>query len=243
MWPVRPIFSLLFVLLGGLFLTILALDGPSRGPVRPPEALRSKNPQTTTLIELRKAEARAKHRRFAPVQRWVPMSRISTNLVSAVLAAEDSGFYHHHGVEWELVRAAFKDNLKARRNVRGASTITQQLAKNLYLTPRKTYLRKLRELFYTWRLETALPKNRILEIYLNVVEWGDGVFGAEAAAWVYFNKPAAELDWDEAVALAAVLPSPRRHSPVDGSRWTANRKEQVRRRHELVTGLRRSRKS
>jgi monofunctional glycosyltransferase len=226
---VRPIFSFLFALCGGLLLAVLWLDGPSRGPVRPPEALRAKNPQTTTLIELRKAEARAKRSRFAPVQRWVPLTRISPALKNAVLAAEDIGFYRHHGVEWVLVREAVKDNWRAGKPVRGASTITQQLAKNLYLTPRKTYLRKARELFYAWRLELALPKDRILELYLNVVEWGEGIFGAEAAAWVHFGKPASAINEEEAVALAAMLPSPRRHSPGDGTPWTARRQDLVRR--------------
>jgi monofunctional biosynthetic peptidoglycan transglycosylase len=133
-------------------------------------------------------------------------------------------------VEWGLIEEAAKDNWRAGKTVRGASTITQQLAKNLYLSPRKSYARKIRELFYTWRLEWALPKKRILELYLNVAEWGDGVFGAEAASQVYFHKSAADLDWDEAVALAAVLPSPRRHDPTKDSRWTIRRREWVRQR-------------
>src|SRR5262249_44626436 len=160
-----------------------------------------------------------------PVQRWVPLGRISPSLRNAVLAAEDNRFYYHHGVEWGLIKEAMKDNLRAGKNVRGASTITQQLAKNLYLSPRKSYVRKLRELLFTWRLERSLTKDRIFEIYLNVAEWGDGIFGAEAASQVYFHKPAADLDEEEAVALTAVLPSPLRHNPLDGKRWTALRKE------------------
>jgi monofunctional biosynthetic peptidoglycan transglycosylase len=197
------------------------------GPVPRPGRLKTANPVTSALIEIRRAQAKAKQKRFVPVQRWVPLSRVSRELQRSVLAAEDSGFYHHHGVEWELVRKAMEDNWRAGRPVRGASTITQQLAKNLYLSPRKSYVRKLRELLYTWRLEAALPKRRILEIYLNVVEWGDGIFGVEAAAQVYFGKPARDLTWDESVALAAALPSPRRHHPGDGSRWMANREAWV----------------
>lgn len=240
-----PRFWILACLTAGLSLTLVLLSPEPivRGRVPAPERLARRNPTTTALMELRRRQARAQKTRFAPIQRWVPLSRISPHLKTAVLAAEDGGFYHHKGVEWELVRAAVKDNWKAGKPVRGASTITQQLAKNLYLTPRKTYVRKARELFYAWRLETALPKDRILEIYLNVVEWGNGVFGAEAAAWVHFDKPAADLTWDEAVALAAVLPSPRRHSPGDGSKWTARRQDQVRRRIEVVASIRKSRKS
>jgi len=209
---------------------LLWLDAPSRGAVPPPEQLVHKNPSTTTLILLRRAEARRNGKRLTLIQRWAPLSRISRPLQKSVLAAEDSGFYAHHGVEWELVLEAAEDNWKAGKTLRGASTITQQLAKNLYLTPRRSYLRKIRELFYTWRLERALSKRRILELYLNAAEWGNGVFGAEAAAQVTFGKSAADLNWDESVALAAALPSPRRHPPQDGSRWTARRKEWVRQR-------------
>jgi monofunctional glycosyltransferase len=221
-----PTFLLALAVLavGGL----LWLDAPSRGPVPPPEQLSRRNPSTTTLILLRRAEARRKGKPLVLIQRWAPLSGISRPMQKSVLAAEDSGFYGHHGVEWELVLEAAKDNWKAGKPVRGASTITQQLAKNLYLTPRKTYLRKVRELLYTWRLERALSKRRIFELYLNVVEWGNGVFGAEAAAQVTFGKSAAELNWDESIALAAAIPSPRRHPPEDGSRWTAQRKEWVR---------------
>jgi monofunctional biosynthetic peptidoglycan transglycosylase len=207
--------------------TLLWLDSPARGKVPPPEKLRTWNPKTTALIEIRKAEGQLKKRPYAPALVWTPLQRISPNLQSAVLAAEDDRFYQHHGVEWDLVQEAFKDNWRAGKPVRGASTITQQLAKNLYLTPRKTYVRKARELFYTWRLERSLPKRRILEIYLNVAEWGDGIFGAEAASRAYFGKSAAELSMDEAVALATVLPSPRRHRPGDGTKWTSWRTEWV----------------
>jgi monofunctional biosynthetic peptidoglycan transglycosylase len=152
------------------------------------------------------------------------------------MAAEDSNFYGHHGVEWSLIWNAVQENWRAGKPVRGASTITQQLAKNLYLSPVKSYPRKFREVIYAWRLERGLSKRRILEIYLNVVEWGDGLFGVETAAQVYFGKSAADLTWDESIALAAALPSPRRHHPGDGSPWMARRMEAVRDRLR-VSGL------
>lgn len=227
-------FPLVFVLAG--MAGVLWLDAPSRGVVPRPEFLKTRNPPTTAFIEIRRAQAKARRRSYATVQRWTSLSRISTPLQRSVLAAEDSGFYGHHGVEWSLVRNAVRDNWRAGKPVRGASTITQQLAKNLYLSPHKSYARKFRELIYTWRLERALSKRRILELYLNIVEWGDGLFGVEAAAQVYFGKSAADLDWNESVALAAALPSPRRHHPGDGSPWMERRMEAVRDRLR-VSGL------
>jgi monofunctional biosynthetic peptidoglycan transglycosylase len=198
-------------------------------PARSPgvAALSKENPRTTALIEIRRKEARAKKKNFKPFQKWVPLHRISPLLVDAVLAAEDGRFFQHKGVEWELMKHAFWEEMKTRRKTRGASTITQQLAKNLYLSPTKSYWRKLRELLITYQLEKTLSKQRILEIYLNVAEWGDGVFGAEAAARRYFHKSAFDLTLDEAVSLAAVLPSPRRRSPLSSSRWIETRRRWV----------------
>jgi monofunctional biosynthetic peptidoglycan transglycosylase len=196
------------------------LDSPSRGKVPRPEALVRENPRTTALMEIRRAQALAAKRRAPGPLSWTPLSKISPFLQDAVISAEDGRFYVHHGVEWGLVKDAFIENWKAGKPVRGASTITQQVAKNLYLTPRKSYVRKARELLAVLRMERALPKKRILEIYLNVAEWGDGIFGAEAAAETYYGVHASDLTLEQAVGLASILPSPLRHHPGDGSIWT-----------------------
>jgi monofunctional biosynthetic peptidoglycan transglycosylase len=193
-------------------------------------------PEVTALMRIRERQALRKHKSFEPERRWVPLERISVNLQHAVIAAEDGGFYRHGGVEWGLIREALIYDLKQRRWARGASTITQQLVKNLYLSPSKNPFRKSKEIILALRVENRLTKDRILELYLNCAEWGPGVFGAEAAAWHYFGKPASVLTEDEAVALAAVLPSPRRHDPRGGSAWVEQRKAWVRRRLRAVWG-------
>ena len=145
-------------------------------------------------MELRAAEAARDGKSTRRVQRWVPYSRISQNLKRAVLVAEDAAFWDHEGIDLEQIRKSIEINWEQGRAVRGASTITQQLAKNLYLSPSRDPLRKLRELIIARRLEAALPKARIFEIYLNVIEWGDGIWGAEAAARTYFGIPASAVE-------------------------------------------------
>jgi monofunctional biosynthetic peptidoglycan transglycosylase len=157
----------------------------------------------------------------------VPLSRISRSLPLAVVAAEDARFYEHSGVDWEAVRGALEKDWESRNLRHGASTITQQLAKNLYLSPRRTPWRKLREWAITRRLETELTKRRILELYLNVVEMGPRTFGAEAAARRYFGKPASELSDLEAATLAAVIPSPRIYDPVRHPQRVARRAQRI----------------
>ena len=147
--------------------------------VRP---LRTANPDTTAFMELRARQARAKGAAPKKVQRWVPYSRISGNLKRAVLVAEDSGFWQHEGIEFEQMRESIEANIERLEFARGGSTITQQLAKNLYLSPSKNPIRKAREILIARRLEAELTKQRILELYLNVIEWGDDIYGAEAAA-------------------------------------------------------------
>lgn len=140
---------------------------------------------------------------------WIPLWSISPKLQTAVVTWEDPAFYHHTGLDYpEIVRAAWAD-LRAGSYRRGASTITQQVAKNLFLTPEKTLSRKLREVILTRRLERDLSKDEILTLYLNIAEWGDGIYGAEAASRHYFGKPASDLDWTEAALLAGILPDPR----------------------------------
>jgi monofunctional glycosyltransferase len=178
--------------------------------VRP---LRDDNPAVTALMQLRADQARAEGRAPRRVQRWVSYAHVSPDLRRAVLLAEDSAFWQHAGVDLEQVRESLEIDLERWSFARGASTITQQLAKNLYLSPSKNPLRKLTELAITRRLEAELSKRRILEIYLNVIEWGDGVYGVEAAARVYFHKSAAALGPDEAAMLAACIVNPRSMNP------------------------------
>jgi monofunctional glycosyltransferase len=191
--------------------------------------LRDNNPQTTALIEQRAAEARANGQEPKRLQIWVPLDHISPNLERAVIAGEDTNFMTHHGFDYDAIQKAWEQAQKdaaeeAKKEgdndqsswipqmpsfKRGASTITQQLAKNLYLSTERSFLRKAREAAITYYLEKKLSKRRILELYLNVIEWGDGIYGAEAAARTYFNKSAANLTPPEAAYLSAMIPNPR----------------------------------
>jgi monofunctional biosynthetic peptidoglycan transglycosylase len=173
------------------------------------------NPTTTAFMELREREAAQAGRPVKRVHRWVPYTRISINLRKAVLAAEDGAFFEHEGIDIAEIKKSIQVSIEKGESLRGASTITQQLAKNLYLSPSRDPLRKLRELMITWRLETALPKARIFEIYLNVIEWGDLVWGAEAAARTYFGIPASALSREQAALLAGAIINPRVYSPAN----------------------------
>ena len=160
-------------------------------------------------------------------QTWVGFSRISPFVIKAVIIAEDDKFWHHEGFDFEAMQKALDKDLKKGRLRYGGSTITQQLAKNLYLTPSKNPVRKLKEALLTWRIERTLSKRRILELYLNVAEWGEGLFGIEAASRHYFNKPAADIGPMEAARLVAALPNPRRFVPTGSSRYIESRSEQI----------------
>jgi monofunctional glycosyltransferase len=173
-----------------------------------------RNPTTTAWMEMRAREAVAAGKSPRRVQRWVPYTRISQHLKRAVLAAEDDAFFQHEGVDLDQLRTVIQQDLQKGRTPRGASTITQQLAKNVYLSPSRDPLRKLRELMIARRLETALPKARIFEIYLNVIEWGNGIWGAEAAARTYFGISAASLSREQAALLAGSIINPRVYSPA-----------------------------
>jgi monofunctional biosynthetic peptidoglycan transglycosylase len=177
-------------------------------------ALKKSNPATTAFMELRAREARAKGRQPRHLQRWVSYTRISPHLKRAVLVAEDDAFWQHEGVDFEQLQESFEADWTRGRLARGGSTITQQLAKNLYLSPSKNPLRKLRELIIARRLEAELPKSRILELYLNVIEWGDGIYGIESASHSYFQKSAADLDPSESALLAGAIINPRLHNPA-----------------------------
>ena len=174
--------------------------------------LKRRNPTTTALIELREEEYRQSgagpHRR----QVWVSYGAVSDHLKNAVLVSEDAAFFSHRGVDLFELKEAVKADWERGELKRGASTITMQLARNLYLSPSKDPLRKLREIAIALQLENALSKKRIFEIYLNVVEWGDGIYGIEAACRYYLSKSASQLDSGEAATLAAFLPSPRNPS-------------------------------
>ena len=198
-------------------------------------ALRHKNPTNTAFMALRTREARAKGLPSQHDQRWVAYARISNNLKRAVIVTEDSAFWKHEGVDYEQLRESMEVNWERGEFARGASTITQQLAKNLYLSPTKNPLRKLRELMITRRLEVELSKQRILEIYLNVIEWGDGVWGAEAAARRYFRKSAAELSATESALLAGAIANPRIMDPGHPPARLRRRQQMIMRRMGAVT--------
>lgn len=185
-------------------------------------------PVRTSLMIERIEEAKEKGRKGRIEYAWVPLKAISPQLVKAVLVAEDAKFLSHHGFDFEEIYHALKSSLMRMKLPRGASTITQQVAKNLYLSTSKSPLRKLREAILTRRLEARLSKRRILEIYLNIIEWGEGVFGVEAAATHYFGKSADKLSTDEAAFLAAIIPNPLTvYNPVRSSERVAARKKTI----------------
>jgi monofunctional biosynthetic peptidoglycan transglycosylase len=220
----RRLFRLLFLILIGLVAGIIIYEGIMFVRVL---LLRNSNPSSTSLIDARARETEANGQQPRREQVWVPLEKISPNLQRAVLAGEDTNFTTHHGFDYEALQKAFE---QAQRETarqakaegenddwlpslpefkRGGSTITQQLAKNLYLTSQRSLLRKAQEAAVTVMLERTLTKRRILEIYLNVIEWGDGIYGAEAASQHYFHKPASALTANEAAFLSAMIPNPR----------------------------------
>jgi monofunctional biosynthetic peptidoglycan transglycosylase len=196
-------------------------------------------PPTTAFIERWKAAERQAGRPGRVERTWVPYTAISPSLKVAVVVAEDINFFAHRGFDRGEIRKALTQAVEELELPRGASTITQQLAKNLWLSPSRDPLRKAREAILTWQLERALGKRRILELYLNVVEFGPGVWGAEAASRRYFGKAAADLDDDEAARLAAGLPSPSTWHPGSTRRGYSRHAETVRRRMDTARFLRR----
>ena len=189
--------------------------------------LRKENPGETVMMRLHNEQARQKGWRTQRLWELVPLSRISPSLVQAVLIAEDDKFFAHEGFDWESLRRALDANIKRGRVLRGGSTITQQLAKNLFLSPRQSIWRKLREAAIAFKLEHALSKKRILELYLNLADWGRGAYGAEAAAHRYFQVPAAELSLSQSVRLASVLPNPHRFKVAADDNERMNRKRRL----------------
>jgi len=194
-------------LLAALVLAVVAVQAALEAASYPVSDLATRTPRVTALMRERGATA--------PVdQRWIAYESVSPLLRRAVLVAEDDAFFTHGGLDWNEIQASARRDLEAGRIVRGGSTITQQLARNIFLGDARTLSRKLKEVFLALRFERTLSKRRIFELYLNLIEWGDGIYGIEAAARRYFGVPASALSPREAVLLAAVIINPRRFSPV-----------------------------
>jgi monofunctional biosynthetic peptidoglycan transglycosylase len=189
--------------------------------------LKKENPTETAMMGMRSAQAKQKGQRARRYWKRVPLSRISPYLIQAVLIAEDDKFFEHEGFDWESMRKALDANIKKKRVLRGGSTITQQLAKNLFLSSEQSLWRKLREAAIAWKLESELSKKRILELYLNVIDWGSGIYGAEAAARSYFGCPAAALGLSQSIRLASILPNPHRFSALGTGNARMNRKRRI----------------
>jgi monofunctional biosynthetic peptidoglycan transglycosylase len=181
--------------------------------------LKTQNPQTTALINQRLREAQSAGKILNVRQVWIGFDGIPALLKESVRVAEDARFYEHEGIDYEEVSEAMKKNLEQGRWARGGSTITQQLAKNLFLSTERSLVRKLKEYFLALRLERELSKNRIFHLYLNVIELGPGIFGVEAAARHYFGKSAGQLSLEDIVRLTAVIPKPLSENPTRQSRW------------------------
>ena len=204
--PLAPVRRALYLALAALLLVALGWFVWIAGHIA---WYRYQPPRETAFMAQRMDEVRAQNPGALLRYRWVPYGRISVNLKRAMIASEDAKFVDHRGFDWDGMQKALEKNQKKGRIVGGGSTITQQLAKNLFLSPAKSYWRKAEEAVVTVLLEAMLPKQRIFELYLNVIEWGNGVFGAEAAAQRYFGVSAAQLSAEQAARLAAMTPSPR----------------------------------
>jgi len=189
--------------------------------------LKKEAPRMTAFMKYRQQMSRKAGKNPGIACTWMPLDKISPYLVQAVVVSEDDKFWSHKGFDFEAIKTALEKDIRNKTWRYGGSTITQQLAKNLFLSPSKNPIRKIREVILTWRLESTLSKKRILELYLNVVEWGAGIFGAEAASQRYYGKPASDLSPQEAAHLAVVLPSPRRYNPLSGSDYIEDRAREV----------------
>ncbi len=189
--------------------------------------LRKVPPKKTAFMEYREKEWQNQSKKKKIIQQWVPLSQIPPYVIKAVIIAEDDKFWSHEGFDYEAMQKAIEKDIKKRKFALGGSTISQQLAKNLYLTPSKNPIRKIKEAILTWRLERNLSKRRIIELYVNCVEWGDAVFGIGAAARHYFNKDVSELTAQEAARLAAVLPNPIRFNPTGTSKYVESRADRI----------------
>ncbi|OGC80044.1 MAG: monofunctional biosynthetic peptidoglycan transglycosylase [candidate division Zixibacteria bacterium RBG_16_43_9] len=187
--------------------------------------LQKENPETTSLIQIRDKEYEKEGKKPREYRIWVPYSQVSLYLKKAILVGEDVNFFTHSGIDLQEMKESLKIDWKKKKFSRGASTITQQLAKNLFLSPSKNLLRKLKEILIAFRLEKALSKRRIFELYLNLVEWGDGIYGCEVASRYYFGKSSSDLTPDEAIRLATSLPFPRKYPPTSDARRFERRRK------------------
>jgi len=189
--------------------------------------LKKNRPNKTAFMEYREQvwQKEGKNKKARSV--WVPLSKISPYVMKAVIIAEDDKFWSHEGFDFDAMQKALEKDIKKKKLQAGGSTISQQLAKNLYLSPAKDPIRKIKEAILTWRIENQLSKRRIIELYLNIAEWGDGIFGIELAAQKHYGKSAAELSAREAATLASVLPNPRRYRPNGNSRYVENQAERI----------------
>ncbi len=189
--------------------------------------LKTANPGETAFMREHREQAEREGKPFRKTQRWIPLSRIPKDAISAVIVAEDGTFWSNSGFDWFEFRESLEKNVKEGRAARGASTITQQLVKNLYLSSSKNPLRKLKEWVLTWYMDQRLSKQRILELYMNVIEWGRGIYGIEAASQVYFGKPASTLSREECARLAAVIPNPRRFRVDNETKYLQRRSQLI----------------
>jgi monofunctional glycosyltransferase len=217
-FPCKVLFVLVCLYLGYEILTI---------PFFSIARLPTENPTETALMRQRIEEAHAHGTILTIDHQWTALANVPRHVRKAILVAEDGSFFSHAGIDWYEVRESAAINWEKGKIVRGGSTITQQLAKNLYLSTSRNPIRKLKELLITWMLESTLNKQRILELYLNIIEWGPGVFGIEAAAQRYFHKPASQLTRDEGARLAAVIPSPLRHQPTESTSFLEKKKQLI----------------
>jgi monofunctional glycosyltransferase len=213
----NPVKALFLFFLAILILQILVL------PYNSIRQLKTKNAGETAFMREHADNAKEENRSFQKRQYWRSLRSIPQDAINAVIVSEDGTFWSHNGFDWFEFKESIERNFEEGRAVRGASTITQQLVKNLYLSSSKNPLRKLKEWILTWYMEQELGKSRILEIYLNVIEWGDGVYGIEAAAQYYFDKPASSLSREECARLAAIIPSPRKHRADVDSKYVLRR--------------------
>lgn len=189
--------------------------------------LKKTYPKKTAFMKYREREWERKGKKNKIIHQWVPLSRVSPYVIKAVIIAEDDKFWSHEGFDFEAIQKAIEKDIKKKQFAAGGSTISQQLAKNLYLSPSKNPMRKIKEAILTWRIERSISKKRIIELYLNVAEWGEGLFGVEVAAHRYYGKPASELTAKEAACLASVLPNPRRYNPTGTSRYVESRSGRI----------------
>ena len=210
-----------FVLCTGLTAAVLCIGFSLSIYLSLPDVtyLKNSNPKITALMQLRKEQTEAQGKKYNIRQNWVGFQTIPDLLKKAVRISEDASFYNHKGIDYEELKESIKKNFEKGSLVRGGSTITQQLAKNLFLSPEKSFLRKIQEYFIAKRLEDELSKDRIFNLYLNVIELGPGIFGVEAASQHYFNKSVRNLNLEEIVRLAAIIPRPLTVSPKKDSKW------------------------